>query len=471
MECSRDNNSLVFKVFLRYVEAHCLQSKWNNGLMELGVDGCSAKSTTTANSLSISPSDLSSLAPDTKEQNDEIYRYVESVIYSRIIVTICLLGVLGNALNLVVLTCILAHKTMDRMERSATVSLLALAVSDLFFCLAVTPYAVTDLDEVLHDRLSFHLVFGVYQGSVISTFITSSTWLTVSMAVCRYLAICYPLQARSLIGMKLAVASIVFVFVFSVFLNLPRFWYQSIACVQPSANATDVVYLAVPGYLRQHEYLEQAYYVSYLLVGIIVPLCILGYCNYFLIQALRHSTRMRREFSRRGHFEGRQRSQSSGGDSVNQQCSTHIITLTLTIIVILYAVLVSPAEICNIFTYLVHSQVTVGPVYNLVVAIANALQTVNFSFNFVLYCVINVSFRRIVCDIVTCRAWHLIGRKRKTKAWAAGATSSTVQSKMVVVWNQDSRRSANGGTRSSVLRATDESQPQGHEQFRMESLS
>lgn len=55
---------------------------------------------------------------------------------------------------------------MDRMERSATVGLLALAVSDLFFCIAVVPLAfVEQVDgETVPppDHLTISLVYQVH---------------------------------------------------------------------------------------------------------------------------------------------------------------------------------------------------------------------------------------------------------------------------------------------------------------------
>ena len=118
--------------------------------------------------------------------------------------------------------------------------------------------------------------------------------------------------------------------------------------------------------------------------------------------------------------------------------TTNAITLTLTIIVIMYAVLVSPAEISNIFTQMINSYLeqersadaegannsaaavqsgdddddddahdaSVHPdSYNVAVAVGNTLQTLNFACNFILYCAVNVHFRRIVREMVTCRPW------------------------------------------------------------------
>ena len=344
---------------------------------------------------------------------------------------------------------------MDRMERSATVGLLALAVSDLFFCIAVIPLAVVD-DVVISNRLTFALIYRVYHPAIISTFITSSTWLTVVMAVSRYLAICHPLKARIIIGMRFATGSIAIAFLFSILLNVPRFLHSAIACVDRDNGKH---YFWIPGLLQHYGAVDQTYYVLYLVVGIVLPMVVLAYSNFFLIRAIRNSRRMRRQFQLRGREnaevdadERRRQHQHSQSDTTNA------ITLTLTVIVIMYAVLVSPAEISNVFTHMIDTylehqntadtkdadgsavqsgdeddqqasvhlsenivhfyewsnarmvewsvKASVHPVsYNIAVAIANTLQTTNFACNFVLYCAVNVHFRRIVREMVTCRPW------------------------------------------------------------------
>jgi len=68
--------------------------------------------------------------------------------------------------------------------------------------------------------------------------LTSSTWLTVVMAVGRYVAVCRPLHARGFIsvrGTRIAIAS---VFIGSIVFNLPRFWhYQMISMPRDDINA------------------------------------------------------------------------------------------------------------------------------------------------------------------------------------------------------------------------------------------
>ena len=42
-------------------------------------------------------------------------------------------------------------------------------------------------------------------------------------------------------------------------------------------------------------------------------------------------------------------------------------------------------------------------VYNLLASVLNTLQAVNYSFNFLLYCTVNVAFRRRFVEMVSCR--------------------------------------------------------------------
>jgi len=355
------------------------------------------------------------------------YTLVEMYLYTVVIPLICLIGIVGNTINLVVLTSIVRNKPMDRMERSATVGLLALAVSDLFFCAAVIPLAFVD-DVVISNLLTFALVYRVYHPAIISTFITSSTWLTVVMAVSRYLAICHPLKARIIIGMRFAAGSTAVAFLFSILLNIPRFLQSAIACVD---SDNSINYFPVPGLLQRHGAVNQTYYALYLVVGIVLPLAVLAYSNFFLIRAIRNSRRMRRQFQRRGREDAEVDAGHRRGQ--HQSDTTNAITLTLTVIVIMYAVLVSPAEISNIFTQMIDTYLeqqrttntkdvdestvqsddedkqqaaSLHPdSYNIAVAIANTLQTMNFACNFILYCAVNVHFRRIVREMITCRPW------------------------------------------------------------------
>jgi len=94
----------------------------------------------------------------------------------------------------------------------------------------------------------------------VNTFIVSSTWLTVAMAVSRYVGICHPLHARQIIGRTFATLTLLGVFVISVLANVPRFLRQQIGAVPCREGGH--FYFAELGWLTHHPTADRAYQVS-----------------------------------------------------------------------------------------------------------------------------------------------------------------------------------------------------------------
>src|SRR5262249_54154267 len=148
---------------------------------------------------------------------------VEQVLNTKVIGAVCVLGLLGNTLNLLTLTHRSLKAAMERLERSAHRGMVALALSDLCLCLVLLPHAFVDFGAADSRSVTFDLVYAVYGVGVINTFIMTSTWLTVFMALSRYLAIVRPLHARRLLGTKFTNSSFTVIFLCSVAFNVPRF--------------------------------------------------------------------------------------------------------------------------------------------------------------------------------------------------------------------------------------------------------
>jgi len=262
-----------------------------------------------------------------------------------------------------------------------------LAVSDALFCIAVLPRAYIGAAAFGFRRYDFRIVYAAYGDTLVNTFIVSSTWLTVAMAVSRYVAICHPLHARQIIGRTFATLTLAGVFVISVLANIPRFLRQQIVAI-PCLEGGHYYYVDV-GWLVLHQTAERAYHWTYFVVCIMTPFIFLIFCNVNLIIELRRSLRLRVETT--GSRVGRGGSDSSAANR---------ITLTLIVIVAMYFVLVMPAEMMNFVREVAVSNRLYVDSYNMAVAIANAFQAVNFALNFILYCAVNTHFRQTFVRIV-----------------------------------------------------------------------
>ena len=228
--------------------------------------------------------------------SSSVAKIVEEFIYTKVILTVCLFGIGGNLLNLVILSQKSLMCTMKRMEKSAHYGLITLAVSDLFVCVAALPSVFYGTGRgnggFAHATFDFRLVHKLYGNGVINTFMLSSTWLTVTIAVSRYIAICHPLRARQIIGNTFTVASLVAVSLGSVLFNVPRFLRASPHSISNVVTGGIRMYFVYPGPLPLHPNVERAYYWAYFTLGIAVPFSLLVFSNATLIVALRSSKKL-----------------------------------------------------------------------------------------------------------------------------------------------------------------------------------
>lgn len=326
-------------------------------------------------------------------------RYASLAFYVNniIVPVICLFGIVGNILNLVVLTRKQLQRSMDRLEKSVSVGLVALAASDVISCVL---FMMTSLvqEQTLYSPLESHLslYFKIYQEALVNVFLLCSTWLTINMALGRYFAICHPLQARGFISLRGTRIAVACVFVGSVIATLPRFWHYyetTVSCNELLPNASRPVPHDCPcrfhtkttyGLYRNNQFVF-GYGLFCSVVSIFIPLIILTICNVCLIRALRRSYRMQSLYR---------------ANKPND--SGHRITPTLIALIVLFTVLVAPADFV-VFARLVDSISYTA--FKMATMITNVLLLINFAINFVLYCVVNVQFRKTVRDIVTCM-WH-----------------------------------------------------------------
>ena len=307
----------------------------------------------------------------------------ESIIDVYITRWICAFGILGNIINLLILTRRSVSAHMSELEKSLHVGLIALAMSDLLYCICSFPEAIKAYKRYNGPGMNFWVMYDAYGYAFINCFLLSSSWLIVAMAVCRYLIAYHPLRAHHYLSTAVSRTIIITVFCLSILFSLPRFWMQKIESVPCEEGGR--LYFVMNAYMKRNETARLLYMWLNFILGILSPLLVLMYCNVFLVKALVASSTSRQQHA---SPKGRE--------------TMYVATLTLCIIVILYIVLVGPAELVTFWAPFVSHGNAVR--YGLAVKICNTLQMLNFAINFLLYCVVNTHFRNVVKSIVCC--WH-----------------------------------------------------------------
>ena len=233
-------------------------------------------------------------------------------------------------------------------------------------------------DCLPHEATSFFYVYGPFVQNACTK---SNTWLTVVVAVGRYMVICRPLHARYLVSVTVTRVAIVAAFVVAVLIELPTLWtFDVVTLLCPTSDTTRSYFVLEQGLLVADSRLKMTFDVLSISLGFIVPVGVLVFCNCCLIYSLKQSHHMARLY-RVSFHAGRP---ASRGLIVRLPMSNAEACLTRTLIGIIATslVLVTPSELVNLYFYA--ARPTDGQLLGAAIVVTNALQTANFSFNFVL---------------------------------------------------------------------------------------
>jgi hypothetical protein len=315
-------------------------------------------------------------------------RRVTMVLTSYILPTICCFGILGNILILVVLTRYRVRRTVSTSEKVVHAGLLTMAVSDLLFNISVLPLAFVPQDALLLPAGSFRLFYNIYGTGFITTFSLTSTWLIVISAGLRYVGVCHPLRARYLINRRGIFTSIGVISVVCVLGNLPQFWLHKATAIGEDHGSIIMMIDIGP---FSHEHTRGVIYSwTRALFAIFIPGVLLIYFNIRLMVALHTSRRLHADHVLQSNETTRRETGSSNR-----------LTRTLIAVIVMFIVLVYPDSLFDFFTHIA-TVIDIQDNESVIIAraVVNMLQISNYAFNFVLYCVMNASFRRTFHEFI-----------------------------------------------------------------------
>lgn len=134
------------------------------------------------------------------ESGSDAFQLLYTAVNRVTLPTLGLLGMLGNLANIIIFARRYTKRTVNATERGAVLGFVALAASDLCFCLGLVPrYWLPSAPSVLYDsRTDFALLYQMYGLYVHDLFIKISTWLATVISVSRYTNVARSLQVCTL---------------------------------------------------------------------------------------------------------------------------------------------------------------------------------------------------------------------------------------------------------------------------------
>ncbi len=280
----------------------------------------------------------SNFSEEESTNKEDLLETTEKII-DHIVQGLCSFGVLTNILNIVILIKKI-REGIDNLERGATVGLIALAISDLGFCVFSLTESFVPQQTMLFSQKTLSYFMTLYGTFAINIFIKMSTSFTVVLAVGRYFAVCFPMKARQYMRCGHTVIAIILSAIFWILLHLPILWTWNLHTVDCSGYGPNLGYfymLESSGEFSTNIKLQITMTYIWAVVGFFIPVAILGYCNYKLVRSLQLSNRLRRN--------------SASGELVLRSTSRRQrrISLTLIGIVIMFFILVCPSEIVHLY--------------------------------------------------------------------------------------------------------------------------
>ena len=302
---------------------------------------------------------------DHVDDDDAQCRLFRFVFIGVLVSSVCVLGLLGNTFSLLVY-----HR--DRSSATASLLLQSIAGADnCFLLLWLLHYSLREL--LVFYQLDTHYIslLRMYTFPMLYMAQMLTIYLTVVIALNRFVAVCWPYRAPTLCTLTNCYRQIAFVVVVSIVYNLPRFFELR------SDGDRGVVRTRLG---RNDTYRWIYTDVMYYCFTFVVPLITLSVASSCVIYRYRQIHR------RRASMTSRRR----GGGTAND----NNITLVMILVVGVFMVCQAPARLVQMIFSYKFSHCRQLQFY--LIHVSNSLEVLNSSVNFIIYVTFRRRFARIL---------------------------------------------------------------------------
>ena len=338
-------------------------------------------------------------------------------IYRVILPIVCTFGILGIILTIVILS-------RKHMCTSTNCYLMALAIADLLFLLLFATI-LADNQFVLYSKEYYnYMIYITYAAIFMQIFLLASIWLTVILAMERYIAICRPFLAARMCTVVKARVIIILIFAFAGLCRSPNFWENRIVSVYDRLTNTTMTYVEPTKLSYDRTYMIVYPWVIDGVVTSILPFMLLLVLNARLVYEVRKSTR---------YIQRNLIVEKSAGNAIQREELQ--ITIMLISIIIVFLLCQAPYVIYTAIVSINAFQIATAH-FMIFRYVTQLLLTLKSAINFILYCWFSEKFWTTLKKVF-CVEQRLFKRKPSN-------TEGVSQ-------NGTSYRSLNGNTRDTVL--------------------
>ncbi|XP_057663036.1 FMRFamide receptor [Diorhabda carinulata] len=302
------------------------------------------------------------------EDSDVFFQFVVNGLFMNLI---GVLGVLGNIISMIILS---------RPQMRSSINYLLIGLARVDTVLIITSMLLFGLPGIYPYSGMLFTYFYVVLPHIapvvfpLATVVqTASVYLTVTVSLERFVAVCHPLRARSLCTYGRARIYVVGIIIFSAMYNLPKLWETT---VQKEISERDniTVYCLRESELRGNEtYIHIYIHWLYLICMYLVPFVSLAVLNACIYRQVLRANKERQRLSR------------------HQKREIGLATMLLGVVVVFFFCNLLPLVINIIETF----RVDIPFSLEYLLQTSNLLVTINSSVNFIIYVIFGEKFKRL----------------------------------------------------------------------------
>ncbi|XP_049867674.1 G-protein coupled receptor dmsr-1-like [Pectinophora gossypiella] len=330
-------------------------------------------------------------------------------VHGYIALLVCLLGSAANSVNIAVLS-------RKEMISSTNSILTGLAVADLLVMIDYIPFALHNyvkISSVINNHSYGWAVFVYFHSIFSQTFHTISIWLTITLAVWRFIAIKFPQKNRTLCNKQNTNIAIAVAYVVCPILCLPIYFAMNIQEVPQSpgdvngtTNGTDYVNTTAtlrtdPVYkisMTDNKHLLTAIFWIYSVFIKLIPCVVLSILSVLLILKMKSSDRRRQKLLKKSAItategektrlndDGGKRGGGGGGGGRTDRTTRMLVALLG-----LFLATELPQALFGLLTAIAPQ--LFGVCYYSFGEVMDMMALVGSAVNFVLYCSMSRQFR------------------------------------------------------------------------------
>ncbi|XP_035220669.1 probable G-protein coupled receptor AH9.1 [Stegodyphus dumicola] len=341
----------------------------------------------TNSTVSVNISSFFEIPPELQNSSNENVEKLKFIAYGVVSSIIIALGILGNFINLAVLT-------RPNLKGVTFVYLTWLAISDLM-SLVVSLSSMFRLHGMQPRTYTAAVYYSHIEMPLVNAFMASSVFLVVALTIDRYFSVCLPTRFKEVHNTQRAKRSITAAYISAFVLYIP-------VCFQKKPVAVQLPFS------RKIEYISCEYipvtshtvFKVYLMVKEVIvrlgPVLLLAILNTTIIVTFRKTLKKRREMLNMSTSNSAAQQHRDGNKKYREE---QRLIILLAGIVILFFITMTPAAILTILNS-DDKEFNFG--FQLFRAIANVLELSNYAMNFYVYCMCSSEIRRTFIALATC---------------------------------------------------------------------